>query len=654
MRGFLTAGIVLCLCTLAGSETPNNDLFQAIRNNDLAYLKSAVAKGADRNTRDSKGATLLMHAAAFGSVEAVKLLLDSGADVNARNQLEATALLWAADQPEKARLLIEKGADVNARSKPGRTPLLVAANCPGCSETVKLLIAKGADVKTRDDHATSAVRLAAWAGDFTSMRALIEAGAPADAADGDGGTALMGAAFNCDVPATKYLLSKGANVNAENTFSGHVKFGDIALKKLTPLIMAAPYCSAGVVQTLIDAGAQVNHSDIREMTPLMLAIASDRQDVSIIRMLIKSGADVNARSMAGETALDWARKFGNRDIVAALAAAGAKPGDPFTPPQRPTSAPVVTPAKAVENGAAILQRASTEFFNQSGCVGCHHQPITLMATSAARSAGVHVDEGAARAYVQMIEGQWTGLKEMAQERVDFGGLADQEVFSLLALGAAQYPGNEITDTLAGFVAAVQHTDGAWRMQQVARSPMEMGAIGRTAMHLRALQLYTPPARKAEFEQRIARGRDWLLEAKAATTDDCAWQIVGLSWAGASRSRISGLGAALTKLQREDGGWGANPNLASDPYATATSLWALATSGVMMPSDKIYQRGVQYLLKNQFPDGSWYVRSRSPKFQPYFQSGFPFDHDQWISSTATGWAVMAIAPAINAGRMASAH
>jgi hypothetical protein len=57
----------------------------------------------------------------------------------------------------------------------------------------------------------------------------------------------------------------------------------------------------------------------------------------------------------------------------------------------------------------------------------------------------------------------------------------------------------------------------------------------------------------------------------------------------------------------------------------------------------YKRGAQYLLDTQFPDGSWYVRSRVVKLQPYFQSAFPFDHDQWISNSATAYAVMALAP-----------
>ena len=50
-------------------------------------------------------ASELMHAAAFGNFETLKLLLDAGAEVNARNDFDATALLWAARDPDKARLL---------------------------------------------------------------------------------------------------------------------------------------------------------------------------------------------------------------------------------------------------------------------------------------------------------------------------------------------------------------------------------------------------------------------------------------------------------------------------------------------------------------------------------------------------------------------
>src|SRR5262245_39121835 len=114
-------------------------LFQAIRNGDVAYVKAHSSKS-ELDARDSRGATPLMHAAAFGNLETLKALIDAGADVNARNTFDATALLWAARDPEKARLLVEHGADVNAISKQGRTPLMIASQQRGRSDIAAFLV----------------------------------------------------------------------------------------------------------------------------------------------------------------------------------------------------------------------------------------------------------------------------------------------------------------------------------------------------------------------------------------------------------------------------------------------------------------------------------------------------------------------------------
>src|SRR5207302_3601012 len=106
------------------------------------------------------------------------------------------------------------------------------------------------------------------------------------------------------------------------------------------------------------------------------------------------------------------------------------------------------------------------------------------------------------------------------------------------------------------------------------------------------------------------------------------------------------------LQRSDGGWAQTPELTSDAYATGQTLYALHESGVPA-SDPVYRRGVAYLVRTQLDDGSWHVSSRSPKFQPYFQSGFPHDHDQWISASATAWATMGLAYAAGAAVVLSA-
>jgi len=59
---------------------------------------------------------------------------------------------------------------------------------------------------------------------------------------------------------------------------------------------------------------------------------------------------------------------------------------------------------------------------------------------------------------------------------------------------------------------------------------------------------------------------------------------------------------------------------------------------------VYRAGLAFLLKTQRADGSWFVRSRSRPFQPYYESGFPYEHDQFISATASGWATAALAAA----------
>ncbi len=66
---------------------------------------------------------------------------------------------------------------------------------------------------------------------------------------------------------------------------------------------------------------------------------------------------------------------------------------------------------------------------------------------------------------------------------------------------------------------------------------------------------------------------------------------------------------------------------------------------------MFRRGTEYLLGTQYKDGAWYVRSRSVKFQPYFDSGFPFEHDQWISAAGTAWAALALSLTVEPGSAA---
>jgi ankyrin repeat protein len=586
----------------------------------------------------------LMQAAAFGDAAKVASLLDAGADPNGRNPFDATALIWAAADEAKVRLLLAKGADVNATSRLGRTPLMIAAACDGCSGIVKLLLAKGADPKAQSKDGVTPLALAAAAGDAESVRLLLDAGADANAGSTSGFTPLMQALTMCNPEAVHLLLAHHAAVNAANTSGGTVKFGPIALVHLTALHYAAPYCTVDVVRALLDAGAEPNARDIRQMTPLMLAVGSETQDAAVVRVLIHAGADVTAKSKAGETALDWARKYGSKDVMAQLTAAGAWEPEPPPAPEHRRAQPM-TAAASTTAATALLERSATEFFRQSGCVGCHHQSMTLAAVSAARTAAAPVDEAAARDLVRMIASEWTGMQEQLLERFDPGGLADGEVYAAWALSLNHYPASPLTDTVAVHVAALQHRDGRWHVGDASRSPIQESDLARTARAVYTLQKYAPAGRRREFDDRIARARDWMSQTLAVTNDDAAMQIAGLAWAGAPRDRVTVLARKLIAAQRSDGGWAQNPNLPSDAFATGETLWALRESRVLQPSDAVYRRGVEYLLATQFDDGSWHVRSRAPQFQPYFQSGFPYGPDQWVSSAATAWAVLALAPAM---------
>jgi len=107
-----------------------------------------------------------------------------------------------------------------------------------------------------------------------------------------------------------------------------------------------------------------------------------------------------------------------------------------------------------------------------------------------------------------------------------------------------------------------------------------------------------------------------------------------------KEAIASAAKALVEQQRSDDGWAGNRYLASDAYSTAEAVYALGQLGPAGTGDA-GRRGAEFLLKTQQPDGSWHVKSRAVKFQPYFQSGFPYDHDQWISATATALATMAL-------------
>ena len=301
---------------------------------------------------------------------------------------------------------------------------------------------------------------------------------------------------------------------------------------------------------------------------------------------------------------------------------------------------------AAERGMALLETSSQKFFEGSGCVSCHHQNATGLAAGEARLKGLRVDAKASAARIDMLkEGPPPPL---LLERMDINV---PEIFAsaLVALAAENVPPNPVTDMIAANIAATQALDGSWHAQNGIgdRPPTAQGRITRAAMCIRSLKVYGPPARAAELKRANRQGAP--VAARGHAGDRRRPQhAVARSPLGRCRRRLAeeARGAILAD-QQPDGAWRQHGGVAADAYATGQSLYVLAKAGGVAPADPAYQRGVNYLLATQNANGSWRVTSRAPKFQAFFNSGFPYGGDQWISAWATSWATMALAQAVPA-------
>src|SRR5262249_35468357 len=189
-------------------------------------------------------------------------------------------------------------------------------------------------------------------------------------------------------------------------------------------------------------------------------------------------------------------------------------------------------------------------------------------------------------------------------------------------------------------AAWQLEDGAFSVLPAVRPPIEADAFTATALSLRALQLYG----SRDDVARVERASQWLRTAAPRTNQERAMRLLGLAWANAPADALRAPTAALLAAQQPDGGWSQLPGLETDAYATGQALVALQAAGHAVSSPE-YQRGIAFLLRTQFPDGSWLVRTRTFPVQPPKDSGVPHGKHQWISAAGTSWATLALSLAL---------
>ena len=576
-------------------------LMDALRHGDRAAFekllrenpKAAQAKGFG-------GSTPLMYAALYGDARSARLLLEKGADPNARNEAGATALLWAVDEPETARLLLEHGADANARSEDGLTPVLLAAGRFGSGDLVSLLLDHGAKLEGQP-----VMGRAAAAGDEAVMRMLIDHGADRKAIPQD--LAMRAGCASCVDVLLRFADHDGLN---------------------RALVAAARFGDSTAVRMLLDRGADASSAALR------LAAASEKIPLEGIKALLDRGA-------SDEMALGLAKRNGDTPVVVALKNAGAKETD--APDARTTKQAGARSARAaVEKSLPLLQHTDVVFFRKAGCVSCHSNSLFEMTVVAARKMGFSVDEPTAQSQLKAIGVYLESWRERVLQDIPIPGAVDTIGYILAGLAASNYPSNPATDALARYLRRRQAADGGWRIA-TQRPPIESSDVEATAIALRALQVYAPKPQRAQYANNIQRGAAWLSQTQPKTTEDHVFQLLGLGWARGTKAATRKAVKELTALQRPNGGWAQIPTLASDAYATGQALTALAGAGGLAVTDPIYQRGVRFLLNSQLEDGSWYVRSRAIPAQPYFDSEFPHGRDQFISAAATNWATMALLP-----------
>jgi ankyrin repeat protein len=307
ITAMLAVGLAYVLINFSGIANANDmsrDLILASMKGDVEKVKSLLDSGADVNAKDQRGWSALLWAMRAGHQNVVKVLLDRGAENNPEilipfdeQLMEAVdrgdpipvktlldkgtggdlgtflARAAARDKPEIVQILLEKGADANVKDMCGFTLLMRAAEM-GHPEIVKVLLDKGAQVNIKNLYGQTALMWAASKGKPEAVKALLDAGADLNARDPDGETPLMWAAHREGGAAkAKLLIDKGADVNAKD------KFG------WTALTHGACHGHSDIVKLLKDQVATVTLMDMACLG-----------DLGRIECFIKQGADVNEKS----------------------------------------------------------------------------------------------------------------------------------------------------------------------------------------------------------------------------------------------------------------------------------------------------------------------------------------------------------------------
>jgi ankyrin repeat protein len=617
---------LLVVAAASAQSDPSPQLLAAIHRGSTSEVERLLKSGVDANAVDADGVPALMTATLFAGADMVELLLSNRADPTRTGPGGATALMWAVPDVEKMRRLIDHGANVNARSETDRTALLVAASYPGTVSALRLLLDHGADLRAEDRGGSTALSLAVRSSSVDVVQFLAGKGL-----DPKGLRPLdQRAGFSRnDLPTTDYLL-KTASMPSADVFA-----------------VSAIWQPVDRMARWIELGGNVNASlSVAQYarTPLMNAVTSEAEGVDTVRLLLDHGADPNAKMTEGETPLDWALYSGDRAKIQALEQHGAVRGagprqDEIAPP---AAGGIVDPRVSLTRSVARLLDVAPKFREHATCISCHHNAMPALAAATARRKGIDTDAAKSGKNLDDIVTFFnTNAPRMMLGDPAVGGEALTAGYAQMALAANGHPLDRVTATMTHWVLARQMPDGRWLGNGLNRPPSEYSIVSHTAIAAGGLRAYPLPGRQKEVEESLRRARQWLLAADAKSAEERGMRLMGLVWTNASRPDVTAAIKAVRDSQEAGGGWSQFARTDPDAYATGLSLYALHVAGVPA-TDASYRKGVAFLLRTQYQDGPWLVRTHSFPVQRYFESGFPFGRHQWISTAGTSWAALAIA------------
>ena len=201
--------------------TLKEKLFYAARANDVKTVKRLIEEGADVNTRNERGESLLHIACIHNHVKLAQTLITMRADIEACNNYSSTPLHFVytdRERPAMAKLLLRLKANPNAQNNSKRTPFHCVCSSSNHSQatidTAMLFLKHGADPEITDLGNSTALHMACVNGFIDMVRLLIDHGVDVNARAYFDNTPLHLACSWGDPDITRLLLEAGADVYA--------------------------------------------------------------------------------------------------------------------------------------------------------------------------------------------------------------------------------------------------------------------------------------------------------------------------------------------------------------------------------------------------------------------------------------------------------